>query len=81
MIGSNLDPIKTSGGLVNPTIFSWDKGKKAKYYIKKSGGTKKTDRKYGGVIKLMENQKKLVCFKIQKCILELKLSLLKSLRK
>ena len=41
VIGSNLDPIKTSGGLVNPTIFSWNKGKKAKYYIKKSGGTKK----------------------------------------
>ncbi|MDB2413833.1 SLBB domain-containing protein [Flavobacteriaceae bacterium] len=41
VIGSNLDPIKTTGGLVNPTIFSWDKGKKAKYYIKKSGGTKK----------------------------------------
>jgi len=41
VIGSNLDPIKTSGGLENPTIFSWDKGKKAKYYIKKSGGTKK----------------------------------------
>lgn len=41
VIGSNLDPIKTSGGLVNPAIFSWDKGKKAKYYIKKSGGTKK----------------------------------------
>ena len=41
VIGSDLDPIKTSGGLVNPTIFSWDKGKKAKYYIKKSGGTKK----------------------------------------
>ena len=31
----------SSGGLVNPTIFAWDKGKKAKYYIKKSGGTKK----------------------------------------
>ena len=41
VIGSNLDPVKTSGGLVNPTIFSWDIGKKAKYYIKKSGGTKK----------------------------------------
>lgn len=41
VIGSNLDPIKTSGGLLNPTIFSWNKGKKAKYYIKKSGGTKK----------------------------------------
>ena len=41
VIGSNLDPIKTSGALLNPTIFSWNKGKKAKYYIKKSGGTKK----------------------------------------
>ena len=41
VIASNLDPVKTSGGLLNPTIFSWDKGKKAKYYIKKSGGTKK----------------------------------------
>ena len=41
VIGSILDPVKTSGGLINPTIFSWDKGKKAKYYIKKSGGTKK----------------------------------------
>ena len=41
VIASNLDPIKTSGALLNPTIFSWSKGKKAKYYIKKSGGTKK----------------------------------------
>ena len=41
VIGSNLDPIKTSGGLINPTIFNWNKGKKARYYIKKSGGTKK----------------------------------------
>ena len=41
VIASKLDPIKTSGGLLNPTIFSWNKGKKAKYYIKKSGGTKK----------------------------------------
>ena len=24
VIGSNLDPIKTSGGLLNPTIFSWE---------------------------------------------------------
>ena len=41
VISSNLDQVKTLGGLINPTIFSWDKGKKAKYYIKKSGGTKK----------------------------------------
>jgi len=41
VIGSNLDPIKTTGGLLNPTIFNWNKGKKAKYYIKKSGGTTK----------------------------------------
>ena len=41
VVGSNLDPVKTSGGFINPTIFAWNKGKKAKYYIKKSGGTKK----------------------------------------
>jgi hypothetical protein len=41
VIGSNLDPVKTLGGLVNPSIFSWNKARKAKYYIKKSGGTKK----------------------------------------
>jgi len=39
VIGSNLDPIKTSGALLNPTLFNWENGKKAKYYIKKSGGT------------------------------------------
>ena len=57
VIGSNLDPIKTTGGLVNPTIFSWDKGKKAKYYIKKSGGVKNTYRKYGGASSQRTNTK------------------------
>ena len=41
VIGSNLETIKTSGALLNPTNFIWTKGKKAKYYIRKSGGTKK----------------------------------------
>ncbi|MFW2347687.1 MAG: SLBB domain-containing protein [Wenyingzhuangia sp.] len=41
MIGSNLTPVKTNGALNNPTIFNWHKGKRAKYYIRKSGGTKK----------------------------------------
>ena len=41
MIGSNLDPIKTSGGLVNPQSLVGTKERRAKYYIKKSGGTKK----------------------------------------
>ena len=80
VIGSNLDPIKTSGGLVNPTIFSWDKGKKAKYYIKKSGGTKK---RIESMVVLQANGKseKIGLFKIQQYILELKLSSPKSLRK
>jgi len=41
VVGSNLETISTKGGLLNPTNFVWNKGKKAKYYIKKSGGTKK----------------------------------------
>ena len=80
VIGSNLDPIKTSGGLVNPTIFSWDKGKKAKYYIKKSGGTKK---RIESMVVLQANGKseKIGLFKIQQYILELKLSSPKNLKK
>lgn len=41
VIGSSLEPIKTIGGVLNPAIFNWVKGKKAKYYISKSGGKKK----------------------------------------
>jgi len=41
VIGSNLETISTRGGLLNPTNFAWNKGKRAKYYIRKSGGTKK----------------------------------------
>ena len=81
VIGSNLDPIKTSGGLVNPTIFSWDKGKKAKYYIKKSGGTKK---RIESMVVLQANwkiRKNRIVSTIQQYILELKLSSPKSLRK
>jgi protein involved in polysaccharide export with SLBB domain len=41
VIGSNLASVSTKGGVVNASIFNWQKGKRAKYYIKKSGGTKK----------------------------------------
>jgi protein involved in polysaccharide export with SLBB domain len=41
VIGSILETVKTSGALLNPGSFIWTKGKRAKYYIKKSGGIKK----------------------------------------
>ena len=41
VIGSTLETIKTSGALLNPASFIWDNGKRARYYIRKSGGTKK----------------------------------------
>jgi hypothetical protein len=41
VIGSTLSPIKTKGAVLNPTVFNWQKGKRAKYYIRKSGGKKK----------------------------------------
>jgi protein involved in polysaccharide export with SLBB domain len=41
VIGSKLASISTSGGIVNPSIFNWEKGRRAKYYIANSGGTKK----------------------------------------
>ena len=41
VIGSKLASVSTSGGVVNPSIFNWQKGKRAKYYISNSGGTKK----------------------------------------
>ena len=41
VIGSNLETIKTSGALLNPANFIWNEGKRARYYIRKSGGTKK----------------------------------------
>ena len=40
-IGSINDPIRTIGNVQFPTIFSWDKGKRAKYYLRNSGGLKK----------------------------------------
>jgi len=40
-IGSNLASIKTIGGVLNPTVFNWERGKRAKYYLKNSGGKKK----------------------------------------
>ena len=41
VIGSKLASVSTSGGVVNPSIFNWEKGRRAKYYIANSGGTKK----------------------------------------
>ena len=41
IIGSSLAQVLTSGGIISPTSFNWEKGKKAKYYIKNSGGKKK----------------------------------------
>ena len=41
VIGSSLTSIKTIGGVLNPTVFNWEQGKRAKYYVKNSGGKKK----------------------------------------
>ena len=38
VIGSKLTSIKTTCAVLNPTAFNWEKGKRAKYYIRKSGG-------------------------------------------
>ena len=40
VIGSNLTSIKTTGAILNPTVFNWERGKRAKYYIRESGGKK-----------------------------------------
>ena len=41
VIGSKLTSIKTTGAVLNPTVFNWKKGKRAKYYIRESGGKNK----------------------------------------
>ena len=40
VVGSKLEPIITSGAVNFPSVFNWDKVKRAKYYIRKSGGKK-----------------------------------------
>ena len=40
-IGSKLNSVTTTGAVAMPTAFNWEPGKKAKYYIKASGGKKK----------------------------------------
>ena len=40
-IGSKLNSVTTTGAVVMPTAFNWEPGKKAKYYIRESGGKKK----------------------------------------
>jgi polysaccharide biosynthesis/export protein len=41
VIGSRNAPVKTIGNVFDPTVFSWTKGKRAKYYLRNSGGVKK----------------------------------------
>ena len=41
VIGSKLASVSTLGGVLNPSIFNWEEGRRAKYYISNSGGTKK----------------------------------------
>jgi protein involved in polysaccharide export with SLBB domain len=41
VIGSKLSSVKTIGGVNNPSVFNWSKGKRAKAYIQDSGGKKK----------------------------------------
>jgi hypothetical protein len=57
VIGSNLESIKTKGALLNPSNFIWNEGKRARYYIRKSGGTKKRNRKHGGTSSQWEIRK------------------------
>ena len=46
-IGSKLMPVQTKGAVLNPAGFQWQKGKRANYYIKRSGGkTKRTESMY-----------------------------------
>jgi protein involved in polysaccharide export with SLBB domain len=47
-IGSKLSSVSTTGAVVMPTTFNWEPGKKAKYYIKASGGKEKgaMEKKY-----------------------------------
>ena len=40
-IGSKLMPVQTKGAVLNPAGFEWQKGKRANYYIKRSGGKAK----------------------------------------
>ena len=48
IIGSKLSSVTTTGAVVMPTTFNWEPGKKAKYYIKASGGKEKgaMEKKY-----------------------------------
>lgn len=44
VIGSKLTSIKTTGAVLMPSNFNWQEGKRAKYYIRNSGGkTKKIE--------------------------------------
>ena len=57
MIGSNLDPIKTSGGLVNPQSLVGTKERRANIILKNLVELKNVSKVWW-CFKLMENQKK-----------------------
>lgn len=40
VVGSRLEPVITSGAVNSPAVFNWEEVKRAKYYIRKSGGKK-----------------------------------------
>ena len=52
VIGSRLTSIKTTGAVLMPTAFNWEEGKRAKYYIKNSGGK---DKRIESVVVLHAN--------------------------
>ena len=45
IISSSLDPVTTSGNVMNPLSFSYKKGKRAKHYVSNSGGQKDKGKK------------------------------------
>lgn len=38
IIAKNYGNVQTQGAIENPSVFNWEKGKRAKYYIENSGG-------------------------------------------
>jgi protein involved in polysaccharide export with SLBB domain len=62
IIGSLLDPVTTSGNVMNPLAFSYKKGKRVKHYINNSGGRKDKGRK-GVIINPNGQTKKIGLFK------------------
>jgi protein involved in polysaccharide export with SLBB domain len=55
VISKNYGNVTTVGALENPSIFNWTKGKRAKYYLKNSGG--KLDKLGGKAFVVLNNGK------------------------